>query len=368
MTRILVFGMTENPGGVESFLMTYYRKINRSEIQFDFLCNSYNPIAYEQEILNMGGRTFHFSARSKNPFRYYNELNNFFKNHSHEYNTIWVNVCSLANIDYLIMAKKYGIQKRIIHSHNSQNMDSRLRGILHKRNKKVIDRYATDFWSCSEDASEWFYPERLRSKVVIINNAIDVDKFRFNAEARNRLRKQYGLNDKTVIGNVGRLHFQKNQNFAIEVFAEYQKTDPQSVLVLVGNGEDEVKLKEKAESLGVASQVLFMGVQSNVNDWLCAMDLFLFPSVFEGLGIAALEAQASGVSVLASAEVIPEEVKINSNFVFFDLKKGAAEWAVKMEEIINGFTREEPEVIAARFTAKGFDIKTEVKKLESVLE
>ena len=130
MFNVLVFGMTENPGGVESFLMNYYRRIDRTRFHFDFLCNSYDPVAFEDEIHAMGGRTIHFTSRRRNPLRFRRELESFFVRHAHEYQAIWVNVNSLANIDYLKMAKKYGIPKRIIHSHNAQNMDSRLRGML----------------------------------------------------------------------------------------------------------------------------------------------------------------------------------------------------------------------------------------------
>ena len=137
MYKILVFGMTENPGGVESVIMNYYHYMDKNTFHFDFLCNSYNKIAFEEEIISNGSQTFHFPARSKNYKKYKKELKNFFENNASKYDAIWVNVCSLANIDYLKMAKKYGIKRRIIHSHNSQNMDSRLRGILHKYNKKI---------------------------------------------------------------------------------------------------------------------------------------------------------------------------------------------------------------------------------------
>ena len=134
--RILVFGMTENPGGVESFLVNYYRHIDRNKIQWDFLCNSHNPVAYEDELISLGGRCFHISARSADRQKYRQELDSVFKEHAKEWSAIWVNVCSLANIDYLKVAKEYGIEKRIIHSHNSQNMDNWLRGLFHKWNKR----------------------------------------------------------------------------------------------------------------------------------------------------------------------------------------------------------------------------------------
>ena len=131
LKKILVFGITDKPGGVESVIMNYYRNMDRSKLQFDFLCNT-DVVAYEDEIKNLGGNIYRITARSKNLFKYRKELKEFFKKNHEKYDTVWVNICSLANIDYLKMARKYKIKNRIIHCHNSQNMDSKLRGLLHK--------------------------------------------------------------------------------------------------------------------------------------------------------------------------------------------------------------------------------------------
>ena len=166
MNKVLVFGITDNMGGIESVIMNYYRTIDRNKIQFDFLCNT-EVVAYEKEILSLGGNIYRITARSKNIKKFRNELEYFFKNYSMNYSAIWVNVCSLANIDYL----KYGIKKRIIHGHNSQNMDSKIRGIFHKINKLFIKKYATDFWSCSDEVSKFFYHDSIlidnRYKIIL---------------------------------------------------------------------------------------------------------------------------------------------------------------------------------------------------------
>jgi len=230
MKRILVFGMTEVAGGVESFLMNYYRHMDRQQLQFDFLCNTHQKIAYENEIIAMGGKTYHITARSDNYLIYRKELKTFFSTAGKLYDTIWVNVSSLANIDYLKMAKKYGISRRIIHSHNSMNMDSKLRGILHKRNKRNIQKYATDFWACSRQAADWFYDYSFSSKIVIIKNAVDVKKMEYSTAKRNEKRMQLHMSFKNqdrdgmyLVGNVGRLHYQKNQIFLLDVFSEFIK-------------------------------------------------------------------------------------------------------------------------------------------------
>lgn len=367
MYKVLVFGITENPGGVESFLLSYYRKIDRTKIQFDFLCNTHARVAYEDELKALGGKVIHIAMRSKEPLKYHRELNDFMKEHATEYQAVWVNVCSLANIDYLKAAKKYGIPKRIIHSHNSQNMDNQFRKILHKINRCKINTYATDFWACSNDAAEWFYDDELLSNVVIIKNAIDLTRVTFSEEKRNYIRKQYHVEDKFVVGNVGRLHFQKNQIFALEIMQHLVKKIPSAVLMLVGQGEDEQKLKKRAQELHIESNIIFTGVQSDIGGYLSAFDLFLFPSKFEGLSIAGLEAQVNGLPVISSYGVIPEELKLTDNFHFKKLEDGAESWAEAIADYSHQLNRTDPETVEKCFTKAGFNIDTEVRRLEKLL-
>ena len=363
MKKILVFGMTEIAGGMESFIMNYYRNIDKTLFHFDFLCNTYNSIAYEEELLNYGSKIFKFTARNNNYLKYEKELNSFFKKYAKEYDCIWVNVCSLANIDYLKLAKKYGIKKRIIHSHNSQNMDSFMRGILHRINRFFVEKYATDFFACSKEAAVWFYKKTLIDKVKIIKNAIEPNKYIFNNKNRKEIRKAFNLENNFVIGNVGRLHFQKNQKFIIDIFKEFLKKYNNAKLVLIGEGEDETRLKQKAALLGIEDKCLFVGAQNNVEQWLSALDIFLFPSLFEGVGIALLEAQANGIPILASSN-IPHEVKINDNFIFYSLKENSEIWAEKLFYIKENLPRISYENILEKFIVFGYDIKTEVKRIE----
>lgn len=363
MKKVLVFGMTENPGGVESVIMTYFRAIDSNEIHFDFLCNSYEKIAYEDEILSKGSKTIHFPARSQSFFKYKKELNKFFQLHASEYDAIWVNVCSLANIDYLKLAKKYNIPKRIIHSHNSQNMDNKLREVLHKHNKKHIQEYATDFWACSNEAAKWFYDDSLMNEVKIIHNAINVSNFKFSDEKRNEIREQLHWQEQYIIGNVGRLHFQKNQDFLLDIFKEYVSLDDAARLVLVGQGEDENKLKEKIQNYYLEDKVQMVGVQSNITAWLSAFDMFLFPSLFEGLSIAALEAQANGLPMIASSDVIAKETKVNENFHFYSLQESASSWAKYLYENKQNLTRLDFGEVKNNFSKAGYDIDLEKDKL-----
>ena len=364
LNRILIFGMTENPGGVENVIMNYYRKLNRKKYQFDFLCNT-NKVAYSDEINSLGGKIYKIVARSNNRKEYKKQINEFFKNHSKEYNTIWVNVCSLANIDYLKYAKKYGIKYRIIHSHNSQNMDSKLRGILHKINKIFIKKYATDFWACSDDAGEWFYDKSIinSNRYLVVNNAIDIDKFKYNEDIRNKYRKELNIENKIVIGNVGRLHFQKNQSFAIDIYNKLQKNNNNVIMLIIGQGEDYDKLKSKVDSLNLQDKVIFLGVRNDIPELMQAMDIFLFPSVFEGLGLVLIESQASGLLTYASSNVIPDLVKMDDErFKFISLNDKPSEWA---KIIIKDFPKIRDRKSNDECIKKaGYDINTEIKKIE----
>ena len=366
MKRILVFGMTDNPGGVESFLMSYFREIDKNKIGFDFLCNN-KTVAYEDEIIKLGGRVFKITARSENYKIYKSELEAFFKENAQSYDAIWVNVCSLANIDYLKMAKKYGIKRRIIHSHNSQNMDSFARGLLHKFNRMFIKNYATDFWACSYAAASFFYSDSVieGEKYKEIVNAIDCDKFAFNKEARDRIRKELNLEDKFVLGNVGRLHSQKNQSFLLDVFKEVLKKRKDAVLLIVGQGPEEKMLKGKVKELKLTKSVKFLGVRDDISALFSAMDVFVFPSNYEGLGIVLIEAQASGLYCKASRFRIPEGAKLTELVDFISLDFGPRAWAERISKIDRNYER-----ISRKdeITQKGFNIKTEAVKLTKFFE
>ena len=367
MKKILVFGITDKPGGVESVIMNYYRNIDRSKLQFDFLCNT-DVVAYEDEIKSLGGNIYRITARSKNFSKYRKELKEFFENNHEKYDTVWVNICSLANIDYLKMAKKYKIKNRIIHCHNSQNMDSKLRGLLHKFNRLFIDKYANVFWSCSEFSSPWFYSSKVRSKPTyrVINNAIDIDKYQYDKEKRKQKRKELGYTDKDiVIGNVGRMHFQKNQIFLIKIFEELLKLNPNYKLQIVGDGEDREKIENFIEERKLGDKVKLLGNRKDVNELYSEMDIYLFPSVFEGFGIVLLEAQCSGLMIFASKDVIPEGIKIvKDNFYSISLDQTEEEWA----RIINEKYKPGYERLSANKDIEnaGYNIKNEAKKIEKV--
>lgn len=371
MYKVLVFGMTENPGGVESFLMNNYRMIDKKSISFDFLCNTTKKIAYEDELIRSGSKIFHIFPRRKNPFRFYKELNTFFRNNASDYDCVWVNLNTLVNVEYLKIAKRYGIKRRIVHSHNSRNMDTGIKGkityLFHLKHKKNIADYATDYWACSSLAARWFYPQDILSEVQIIKNGINIESVSFNETKRKEIRKKLDIMDNTlVLGNVGRLHFQKNQQFALAILNELVNCNHHKdiKLILVGQGPDEKILRKKVDELKLNKNVIFAGVQKDIQSWLSAFDIFLFPSLFEGLGIAGLEAEANGLPVLAASNEIPEELKINNNFYFMDLNSNVKKWANKVQRI--PLQRENKNIINKNFQNSGYKIEESVKKITSL--
>lgn len=365
MIKVLVVGMTAMTGGVESVIMNYYRNVDKNACQFDFL-SEFDNIAYQEEILNNGSKILKIPSRRKSIFKHKKALNDIFK--ANKYDAVWVNLCTLSNIASLKVAKKHGVKVRIIHSHNSENMGSKLTLLLHKFNRKLIQKYATDFWACSDLAGKFFYNSKImnRPKYKVINNAIDVNKFKFDAEIREKYRKELKVEDKFVVGHVGRFHFQKNHKFLIKVFYELQKLKENCELLLIGKGEDEQKIKQQVEDLGIQNKVKFLGIRQDVNNLLMAMDILVFPSVFEGLGLVLIEAQAAGLPCFTS-DVVPQTTKVSDNIEYLSLNKDSEEWANTIFNYSYAQERNCDDLIK-NLQTKGFDISEQAKNFVELIK
>ena len=369
MKKVLIVGLSEIVGGKETFLMNYYRKINREHIQFDFLTNK-EHIAFEDEIRQLGGKIYKVLSPKAGYIKYKKSIRNFFEIHAKEYLAIWMNTSILINLDYLKYAKKYGIKSRILHSHTSRNFKGPLFGFLHFINKKIsVKKYATDYWACATAAGKWFYTEDLlrTDSFCVISNAIDVDKYKYNESIRQLYREQLDLGDAFVLGTVGRLIPLKNHSFMIDILAEILKKRENSCLVLVGDGELFDALKEKANHMGIADKVKLLGSRQDVPQILQTMDVFLLPSEFEGLPLSLLEAQAAGLVCYAS-DVITDEVKVTSEVNYLPLESGAKKWADTILEKTNNVDRIQlyEEVKQSRFDIIGAtrDLEQKFLKME----
>jgi len=223
-----------------------------------------------------------------------------------KYDVIHFNLFQGLSLCYVQVAKKEGVPVRIVHSHGPGLRNSRTKQIkllLHRAGRTLWGGAATERWACSKPAAEFLFGKKQYS---FIPNGIDVEKFRFNSETREKVRKELGVFEKVVIGTVGRLSQEKNHKFLLNVFQKFHRDYPKSVLLLVGDGDEKAALTEQAEQLGISDCVIFYGPSQHVNELLCAMDVFVLPSIFEGLPFAAIEAQASGLPVLCSEGVSRE--------------------------------------------------------------
>ncbi|PYF03258.1 glycosyltransferase family 1 protein [Ureibacillus chungkukjangi] len=355
--RILQFGMSPNPGGVESFIMNYYRNIDRDKVQFDFV-KMYNQIAYEEEIESLGGKIHNISFFKNHPIRNYYDIRKLIKKQN--YKIVHVNMLSAAYIIPLIAAKKSGVNYIIAHSHNSSTSPGLVRNLLNFLNKSKLQRNANHFFACSTLAGNWMFGNASKQGINIINNAIDVSQYKYDSSIRAKLKKELNLEGKFVIGHVGRFQYQKNHEFLIDIFSEVHKRDSNAFLLLVGDGELMENMKKKVNLLGISDAVKFLGKRSDVNELMNCMDIFLLPSHYEGLPVVAVEAQTSGLRCILS-DVITTETNISGQVEFMSLKLSAQEWA---EQILSNQFKNDRENAYKKTINAVYDIKSSAKSLE----
>lgn len=350
-----------NRGGAETMIMNLYRHIDRSKVQFDFVENSSEPAVFDEEILSLGGRIFrcpHYNG--KNHFTYVKWWNDFFKAHPKEYPIVHGHLGSTASI-YLSVAKKYG-SYAIAHSHSSgtdHSLHANLYQIMSYNTRNVADY----FFACSEAAGK----ERFGSKVVsgdhyaVLNNAIDVNRFSYNPSVRNAVRDELGIGQiQLVVGHIGRYTKEKNHEFILKIFSELKKMDSNARLLMVGDGTLRTHIMQMAEQASLSSDVIFTGVRSDVERLVQAMDVFVLPSLYEGLPVTMVEAQTAGLPCIISDKV-PSECILTEGLVdIMTLSASPEAWAEKIlaKRAIPRTDRR------AEVAAHGFDITTEAVKLQ----
>lgn len=342
--------------------MSVYRNIDREQLQFDFLLNSTSEGVYTNEIQQMGGRVYSVPSRKKGILKNKKVLKEFFKEHQ-EYNIIHQHVSSLTNIEPIKAAKRAKIPIRIIHSRNNMQ-NGFIHNILHRINKIKIDQYATDYFGISKLAINWLYKRKMikENKCKIIPNGIQIDNFLFSKEKRLKIRKELNIEDKIVIGNVAKFLEQKNHKFLVKLFYELSKTHNDVILLLLGTGKLEDKIKQKVKKLNIEDKVIFLGVKKNANDYMNAMDVFVCPSLYEGFGRVLIEAQTCDLPCVATSNTIPEEVKILDTFQFISLKENKNKWIDAIEKVLNYKERVDRK---KDIQEAGYDIEQIAKKLQN---
>mgnify|MGYP004525208503 CR=1 FL=1 len=346
-------------GGVESVVMNYYRHIDRTKIQFDFLCDKDSTNIPYEEIEQLGGRVILIPPYQK-VFKYQKELIRIFKENNYKIVHSHINTLSVFP---LRAAKKAGVKVRIAHSHSTTNKKEWKKNLLKQVLRPFSKVYATDYMCCSELAGKWLFGDKAydSGKVYLLNNAIDLDKFKYDEYLRKEKRKELNITDDTlVIGHVGRFVAQKNHTFLIDIFNEVHKQKENSILLLAGQGPLMVEIKEKVKVFGIEDSVKFLGQRNDINELYQAFDVFCLPSLYEGLPVVGVEAQATGLLCVFSDDMT-KETKVLDTTEFLSLNQSAEEWAHNILYDVKKYKRVDT---SKEMTAKNFNIKEETKKLE----
>lgn len=338
-------------GGIESLLISIYKNIDKSKIKFDFLVHNIDNKQHVETINKLGGNVYKIRPFSpKNPFKYHKDLNDFFKKHNY-YKILH---CHFRRTESTILkiAKEHSLIT-ISHSHG-KSLGSGIKALLRTYQKKDVIKYSDYRFACSKAAGKFLYG---KNSFKIISNGIEVENYIFDEDIRNKLRSDFNLEDKYVLVNVGSLSIVKNQKFLLELLPSLLERDGDIRLLLVGDGPLKRELKEKTKSLKIEDKVTFLGSVNNVYDILQACDLFLLPSLSEGLPLSCVEAQASGLKCLLSSNV-PEDTAITNNVNFIDLEN-KNKWKSSIIENKTYLRRN----MYNEISDKGFNIKSTSKCL-----
>ena len=362
MIRILQSVSNMDRGGIETMLMNYYRHLDRDQFQFDFLVNKEKPGFFDDEVRSLGGRIFMGPGLS--PLKYPEYLR-YMKTLLDREKEIKVLHAHNEAMEFYALngAKKAGFPVRIAHAHNT-HLPRGLKLPVKLVCKAMIPGAATDYFACGREAGIYYFGEkRWNESGVLIHNAIDLERFGYRSEVRTRLRREYQLEDKLVVGSVARFMVQKNHTRMLEQFACLKKIYPNSHLLLAGEGELQAAMEEKAKRLGIYDSVSFLGVQKDTSIWYQAMDVFLMPSLFEGLPVVGIEAQASGLPCVFS-DMITDEIILSDRAVRLSLEQPDEVWA---KELIRLGTADRDRAEGRSVVrSAGYDIVEETKRLQEI--
>ena len=335
MVRVLQIIGIVCGGGVEAVIMNYYRHIDRTKIQFDFVVDGYEKTILDDEITSLGGRVYHVEPYRKNILRYMKQIYNIV--HDNHYDIVHSNMNTLS-VFSLFPAWLAGANQRILHNHSTAVRSEGLRSVMKTILRPFAPLFANRYAACSRLAGEWMYGKKMMAnrKVTIINNAIDLDEYAFSSETRQKYRKDLNISDDTlIIGHVGRFMYQKNHAFLIEIFKGIVKRHPNAMLLLIGDGELRPEIEMKVQAYHLSEKVRFLGLRKDVKALYNCMDIFVLPSWYEGLPVVAVEAQANGLPIILSDKVTNESI-LTSSATVLSLSEGTDKWVKTiLDESIN---------------------------------
>lgn len=362
--RICCFCETWQSGGIESFLYNVLTHMDLSGLEVDVVAARLEDSVFTRRLEEAG---VHFRQLSGSPRRLWTNWRMFRALlEKRDYDVVHLNIYHGLSLKYAQLASRAGVPVRIAHSHNTDLRKSAARPLklwLHRRAKARCTRFATQLWACSSGAARFLFAEAALAEkgFQFIPNGIDTGRFRFDPAAREQVRAELGMERSFVVGNVGRLCAQKNQDFLLDVFAELVKQAPESRLLLVGEGEQRPALEQKARRLGISGAVIFYGLSQNVERLLWGMDVLVMPSRFEGLPVTAVEAQAAGLPCVLSSE-ITAECAVTGDVAFLPLSAEAGAWARQLLCVKTS----PPDRLAAaeKVRAAGFDTASVARQIQ----
>lgn len=349
-------------GGVESVVMNYYRHIDKSKFQFDFIIDEDSTVVPEDEILEFGGRIFKIPPYQK-LVSYRTALKQLFDTNNYQIIHSHINALSVFPLG---VAKKCNIPIRIAHNHSTAAPGEYKKNVMKYALRLFAKKNPTHFMSPTYYAGEWLFGKKIADeKLFILKNAIEVEKFEFDPLIRKKIRQELGYSDDDfVVGNVGRCVWQKNQKFLIDIFKHFAEINGHARLVIIGEGLLKKELQEYVTTLNVSDKVSFISIVNNVADYYQGMDCFLFPSRYEGLGMVAVEAQISGLPILSSSKV-PMEASISDFFYQVDVGESPIIWTKKLSASLEDYDDKYDCRMNLRVSANEYDIKKQVRNLEA---
>jgi len=368
MRVLQVFGEPLSFGGQEAFVMNMYECIDKSKIQFDFFTPYYCDNAEMKKRINiLGGNVYtgnkEFNTKKRKIY-YISELRKFLKDNKYE--IIHINSGSTFSLAYgSKIAKRNGVKRVIVHSH-SQGIINFKHRIISRLSRKKYKKYTDVYIACSEEAAMGKFPKDIvrEKRYMIIKNGINLDKYRFNKQIRKKYRNELNYTSEDfVVGHVGRMEKEKNHFFILDVFKQLLKNEPKARLLLIGTGSLKASIKSKIQEDKIQDKVTILENRSDVNNILQAMDVFILPSLYEGLPIATIEAQATGMKVYVS-ENITDATKVTDNLIKFELSKGSEYWANQILcNYLHNYVRDD---LTMQINQKGWDAQESAKKLEKI--
>ena len=361
MKRLLCIVSSLDTGGAETFMMKIFRELPQ-DYKIDFIVSTTTGY-YENEVQKLGGKIYRIPLRTKHPLAVFKDIKNIVRNNKYNY---VLKLCDTP-IGYfdLLAAKKGGAKKICIRSCNASSSESTAKHLINTVLRPAFNRISNVKLAPSRLAAEYTFGKKEvdNGKVHLLKNAVDLNKYQYSSEGRKRIRKEYGIKDnQIVIGHIGRFNYQKNHSFLLEIFREIKNENNSAGLLLVGDGEKKKEICDKAKRIGIYDNIIFTGIRSDIPELLSAMDVFLFPSFFEGMPNTIIEAQAVGIPCVLS-DTITAEADVTGLLTYVPLHNNPYDWK---NAVLKSLKRERIDTKENMIQA-GYEISNSVKEFVKLI-